>query len=88
MVFVTDISGITSNFSGIRPSTSLALSRKIAMVQQARAASAAAQAASSANANIIQPSSSTSEPGSALVKQVTVSPGTQKTSSRENTLNR
>lgn len=83
LMFVADIGGIATNLTGIRPSTSLALSRKIALVQQARVASAAALSPPASTGNILQPSTSTSETASTLIRQVSLGAVPQKVPSRE-----
>lgn len=79
-----DIGGINSSLTGIRPSTSLALSRKLALVQQTRVASAVALSPTTSTVNILQPSTSTSETTNTLIRQVSLATVPQKVTSREN----
>lgn len=76
---VSGVSASPGHFGGIRQSTSIALSRKIALVQQARVASVAAQGSSVSS--ILQPSTSTSEQATTLIRQVSTTSAPLKSSS-------
>lgn len=72
---------------GIRPSTSIDLNRKIALVHQPRAATVVSQISSVSAPTVIQPCSSTSEAPTTIIRQANLLPETQKSgSSRENIL--